>query len=139
MYALPLQIFGHMHPRDLLNLARTTKDFRTFLMSRDASPFWKAARQQVDGLPECPEHLSEPAFANLVFFSHCHVGADVSALLVVSWRVLTACALHCRNVSSPMSRTRSGSSAFDIARLARRHCTFFPTICINHLIFHTSR
>ncbi|PIL35919.1 hypothetical protein GSI_01579 [Ganoderma sinense ZZ0214-1] len=67
-----IEIFGHMHPRDLLSLARTTKDFRTFLMSRDAAPFWKAARQQVEGLPECPEDLSEPAFANLVFFPYCH-------------------------------------------------------------------
>ncbi|KAI1795643.1 hypothetical protein LXA43DRAFT_730736 [Ganoderma leucocontextum] len=67
-----IEIFGHMHPRDLLNLARTTKDFRTFLMSRDATPFWKAARQQVEDLPDCPEHLSEPAYTNLVFFSHCH-------------------------------------------------------------------
>ena len=84
--ALLLQIFGHMHPRDLLSLARTTKDFRTFLMSRDAAPFWKAARQQVEDLPECPEHLSEPAYANLVFFSHCHVGVNIyRPLCVVSY------------------------------------------------------
>ena len=70
-----------MHPRDLLNLARTTKDFRTFLMSRNAAPFWKAARQQVEGLPDCPAHLSEPAYANLVFFSHCHVSTRISALV----------------------------------------------------------
>ena len=76
VHAMPvwcyLQIFSHMHPRDLLNLARTTKAFRTFLMSRSSAPFWKAARQQLE-LPECPPHLSEPAYANLVFFFHCHV------------------------------------------------------------------
>ncbi|KAI1786180.1 hypothetical protein LXA43DRAFT_898457 [Ganoderma leucocontextum] len=67
-----VEIFGHMHPRDLLSLARTTKEFRAFLMSRTAGTFWKVARQQVEGLPECPEHLSEPAYANLVFSSHCY-------------------------------------------------------------------
>ena len=81
VHALPVrcdfQIFGHMHPRDLLNLARTTKVFRAFLMSRSSAPFWRAARQQLE-LPECPPHLSEPAYANLVFFFHCHVSPILS-------------------------------------------------------------
>ena len=62
-----------MHPRDLLNLARTSKDFRSLLMSRTSAIFWRAARQQIPGLPECPPFLSEPQYANLLFFSHCHV------------------------------------------------------------------
>ena len=73
------QIFSLMHPRDLLNLARTSKDFRRVLMSRSSAPFWKAARQQVPGLPDCPPYLSEPAYANLAFFSHCHVSPLVYA------------------------------------------------------------
>ncbi|KAM5534231.1 hypothetical protein V8D89_012138 [Ganoderma adspersum] len=67
-----VEIVGHMHPRDLLNLAHTSKSFRKFLMSRNAAPLWKAARRQVDGLLECPGHLSKPAYANLLFFTHCH-------------------------------------------------------------------
>ncbi|KZT08431.1 uncharacterized protein LAESUDRAFT_723952 [Laetiporus sulphureus 93-53] len=66
------EIFCHLHPRDLLNLARTDKSFRSTLMSRNAAPLWKAARLNVEGLPDCPAHLSEPAYANLVFFVHCH-------------------------------------------------------------------
>lgn len=62
-----------MHPRDLLNLARTSKDFRALLMSRDSALFWKAAREQVPGLPECPAFLSEPQYANLLFSSFCNV------------------------------------------------------------------
>lgn len=62
-----------MHPRDLLNLARTSKDFRAVLMNENSAPFWRAARQQVEGLPDCPTFLSEPAYANLVFFNACHV------------------------------------------------------------------
>lgn len=68
-----MQIFSHLLPMDLLNLARTSKPFRTLLMSRNSASLWKASRQLVDGLPDCPVHLSEPAYANLVFSTHCHV------------------------------------------------------------------
>ena len=67
------QIFAWMHPRDLLALARTSKPFRALLMSQSARPFWKASLECVEGLPKCPTYLSEPAFVNLLFFSHCHV------------------------------------------------------------------
>ncbi|KZT11467.1 uncharacterized protein LAESUDRAFT_692353 [Laetiporus sulphureus 93-53] len=66
------EIFSQLHPRDLLNLARTTKDFRTFLMSRKSANLWKVSRQHVEGLPDCPPYLSEPAYANLAFFPYCH-------------------------------------------------------------------
>ncbi|KAI0807304.1 hypothetical protein C8Q74DRAFT_1226973 [Fomes fomentarius] len=67
-----IEIFTVMHPRDLLNLARTSKPFRALLMSRSAKPFWKASIAGIEGLPKCPPYLSEPAFVNLLFFSHCH-------------------------------------------------------------------
>ena len=73
-----------MHPRDLLSLARTTKNFRAFLMSRKTSVLsWKASRANVEGLPDCPEFLSEPAYANLAFSAVCHV----SVCSVGRWRV----------------------------------------------------
>ncbi|TBU33703.1 hypothetical protein BD311DRAFT_390362 [Dichomitus squalens] len=76
MPAMPLdilfEIFGFMHPRDLLNLARTTRNFRTLLMSKRSTSFWKEARKQIEGLPKPPYYLSEPAYANLLFFPHCH-------------------------------------------------------------------
>ena len=34
---------------------------------------WKVARSNVEDLPDCPAHLSEPAYANLAFFPYCHV------------------------------------------------------------------
>ena len=67
------QIFDFLHPRHLLNLARTSKDFRALLMDRKSAPWWRAARSQIEGLPPCPKTLSEPAYANLLFFNHCHV------------------------------------------------------------------
>ncbi|KIP04622.1 hypothetical protein PHLGIDRAFT_188976 [Phlebiopsis gigantea 11061_1 CR5-6] len=65
-------IFGQLMPMDLLNIARTAKVFRRFLMARSAAPLWRAARRNADGLPDCPPLLSEPAYANLVFDTHCH-------------------------------------------------------------------
>ncbi|KAH9832251.1 uncharacterized protein C8Q71DRAFT_778106 [Rhodofomes roseus] len=67
-----LEIFSHLLPIDLLNLARTSKPFRSLLLSRGSSSLWKASRRLVEGLPDCPAHLSEPAYANLVFSPHCH-------------------------------------------------------------------
>lgn len=41
-------------------------------MSRSVTSVWKAARANVDGLPEPPEDLNEPQFAHLAFYAHCH-------------------------------------------------------------------
>nr|VWO99937.1 Hemagglutinin-like secreted protein [Ganoderma boninense] len=67
------EIFGFLHPRDVLSLARTSKAFRALLMSRDSAPFWKQARRKLKTLPEPPFYLSEPAYANLLFFPNCHI------------------------------------------------------------------
>ncbi|KAI0781000.1 hypothetical protein BD413DRAFT_501686 [Trametes elegans] len=67
-----IQIFAFLHPRDLLNLARTSKPFRALLMHPSAAPFWRKARETVGNPPNCPTYLSEPAYANLMFFPHCH-------------------------------------------------------------------
>lgn len=58
---------------DLLNLARTSKPFKQLLVDRTAARFWRAARENIKGLPDCPSFLSEPAYANLCFDAHCHV------------------------------------------------------------------
>lgn len=64
-------------PMDLLHLARTSRAFHGLLMTRSATGLWRAARKNVDGLPDCPTHLSEPAYAKLAFDSHCHVRKSV--------------------------------------------------------------
>ncbi|RPD57570.1 hypothetical protein L226DRAFT_610613 [Lentinus tigrinus ALCF2SS1-7] len=91
-----IEIFSLMHPRDLLNLARTSKEFRAFLMSRQSEPFWKAARRRVEGLPECPPFLSEPAYANLVFFPYCH-SCLKPKVKPVMWEFLVRYCPKCKN------------------------------------------
>ncbi|KAL4252491.1 hypothetical protein ABKN59_002772 [Abortiporus biennis] len=66
------EIFSCMHPMDLLNLTRTSKDFRALLMSKTSANLWKAARGTVEDFPDCPSFLSEPAYANLAFDGRCY-------------------------------------------------------------------
>ncbi|KAI0728217.1 hypothetical protein C8Q72DRAFT_780249, partial [Fomitopsis betulina] len=67
-----MEIFLYLLPLDLLNLARTSKLFRALLMSRGSAGVWRTSRKLCIYLPACPGHLSEPAYANLLFSSHCH-------------------------------------------------------------------
>ncbi|KAG8973475.1 hypothetical protein FRC05_008749 [Tulasnella sp. 425] len=74
--ALPLdliyEIFGHVHPLDLLSLARTTKVLRSHLMSKRSISVWKTAREAViPPVPECPKDQSEPQWAKLLFTHDC--------------------------------------------------------------------
>ncbi|KAI9454591.1 hypothetical protein HD554DRAFT_2031241 [Boletus coccyginus] len=64
---------AYVHPLDLLNLARTCKSLRELLMDKASEFVWKTARGQVRGLPDCPADMTEPEYANLVFYSRCHV------------------------------------------------------------------
>lgn len=68
-----LEIFGHLHPYDLLRLTRTTKEFRRILLHRSSISTWKASFEHVPSLPACPPEMCEPAWANLAFSPHCHV------------------------------------------------------------------
>ncbi|KAK1231017.1 hypothetical protein PQX77_005878 [Marasmius sp. AFHP31] len=65
-------IFEHLTPQDLLSLARTSKDLRNLLLSRSTISVWKAARSNVEDLPEIPDDMSEPAYAHLCFDAQCH-------------------------------------------------------------------
>ncbi|KIJ57848.1 hypothetical protein HYDPIDRAFT_44753 [Hydnomerulius pinastri MD-312] len=65
-------ILGFLHPMDLLNLARTTKAFRRLLMQKSSAFVWKTSRSYIEGFPDCPPDLSEPQYANLAFYPHCH-------------------------------------------------------------------
>ncbi|QRV87484.1 reticuline oxidase [Ceratobasidium sp. AG-Ba] len=72
---VPLDIFteitSYLNPLDILNLSRTTKYFRTLLMRSSAVHIWHAAERNIPGLPKCPAHMSEPAYAALVFVRAC--------------------------------------------------------------------
>ncbi|KAJ7786579.1 hypothetical protein B0H16DRAFT_1876573 [Mycena metata] len=66
------EVFGLLSPKDLINLARTTKEIRGILMNRSNAFIWKDSRSRVEGLPELPPDLKEPGYASLAFDGHCH-------------------------------------------------------------------
>ncbi|KAH9942438.1 uncharacterized protein BXZ73DRAFT_74695 [Epithele typhae] len=66
------EILALLHPRDLLSLARANKDFRATVLARNMEKTWRNARLCQTGLPAPPSHMSEPAFADLLFSPHCH-------------------------------------------------------------------
>ncbi|KZT28750.1 hypothetical protein NEOLEDRAFT_775201 [Neolentinus lepideus HHB14362 ss-1] len=70
------EIFSLLMPLDLLELSWTTKVLRRTLMHRSARSLWIQALKNVEGLPECPEDLTEPQWASLVSHPCCHVSTS---------------------------------------------------------------
>ncbi|KAF8963395.1 hypothetical protein BDZ97DRAFT_1820622 [Flammula alnicola] len=66
------EIFGMLEPLDLLYLARSTKDIRAILMNRSSISIWRRSRSNIPDMPECPDDLSEPQYANLAFAKNCY-------------------------------------------------------------------
>ncbi|KAG9312157.1 hypothetical protein JVU11DRAFT_7447 [Chiua virens] len=66
-------VFAFVYPMDLLNLARTCKYLRSFLMYKSSQFLWKDALGRVENLPDCPADLTEPQYTNLVFYNRCHI------------------------------------------------------------------
>ncbi|KAJ3924329.1 MAG: hypothetical protein NXY57DRAFT_970164 [Lentinula lateritia] len=74
-----LEIFCYLEPRDLLCLARTSLDLG---MSRTSESIWRAGRENVEGLPSCPDDLNEPQYAHIFFDPFYHVcGRRVESVL----------------------------------------------------------
>ncbi|KAK7692976.1 hypothetical protein QCA50_004617 [Cerrena zonata] len=65
------EVFNHLLPIDLLNIARTNKQFRRDLLKKESESIWKNARMNVPGLPGPFPGMSEPRFASLCFETRC--------------------------------------------------------------------
>ncbi|KAF8549750.1 hypothetical protein OG21DRAFT_1488305 [Imleria badia] len=111
---------AYIHPIDLLNLARTCKSLRQLLMDRSSAFVWKAARRQVNGLPDCPADLTEHEYANLVFYARCY-GCDQYTKTVL-WEMRRRYCPDCR-----IKRFCALSSCHEVVPrnnvLAREHIT----------------
>ncbi|KAI0044443.1 hypothetical protein FA95DRAFT_1608547 [Auriscalpium vulgare] len=69
------EIFGYLTPSDLIQLSRVTRGFRKVLLSRQSLTLWRASYRLVVDTPPppCPEDVSEPAWAHLLFGGpYCH-------------------------------------------------------------------
>ncbi|PPQ86965.1 hypothetical protein CVT25_009787 [Psilocybe cyanescens] len=97
------EIFGHLHPYDLLKLSRMTKDFRRLLLSRSSMSVWKDSLANVPGLPESFPGMSEVAWINLAFSPQCHI-CVTSNIRTIEWRfklrICSKCAMeHLREIA----------------------------------------
>ncbi|KAK0216666.1 hypothetical protein EDD85DRAFT_781943, partial [Armillaria nabsnona] len=91
-----LQIFRLVFPVDLLQLARTNKGFRNILMKRSSASIWRVARTNIPGLPAPFPGMSEPTWANLLFFKSCEICTQKTTA-PINWlyrvRLCMACAV----------------------------------------------
>ncbi|KAI0822848.1 hypothetical protein BC628DRAFT_1326507 [Trametes gibbosa] len=111
------EIFGLLHPLDLLNLSRTTKALRNILMQHSAISIWRHAREGIVDLPECPPDLTEPAYANLLFDHHCH--------FCVKARVMTTL-WTCRSRACKLCLKEHFVQLFDVLVSARQYMPARP-------------
>jgi hypothetical protein len=76
LYSFRVQIFGHLKPADLLHLARSNRELRGLLMSKNSISVWKKVRRHLL-TPSCPPDFSEPRWADLLFGgTNCQVNTD---------------------------------------------------------------
>ncbi|KAM5540097.1 hypothetical protein V8D89_006237 [Ganoderma adspersum] len=80
---MPLDVFfevaAHLHPLDMLNLARTSKSLRSLMLAKSCRSAWMASFATVHGLPLCPANMSEPSYAALLFDRHCFLCGSAHA------------------------------------------------------------
>ncbi|KJA21129.1 hypothetical protein HYPSUDRAFT_42500 [Hypholoma sublateritium FD-334 SS-4] len=90
------EIFMYLQPIDLLHLTRTNKDLRKYLMSRSSTMVWKTARSTIiPAMPECPDDLSEPAYAELAFGKGCHYCQRKVGTIHTAWYARRRICNHC--------------------------------------------
>jgi hypothetical protein len=78
------QIFGHLHPSDLLALIRVNKAFRAMLLSRGSSFLWNRCLRFCD-IPTTPADMSPPAWAHLLFGgAYCYVSNSLFSGLYIA-------------------------------------------------------
>ncbi|KAF9525161.1 hypothetical protein CPB83DRAFT_909427 [Crepidotus variabilis] len=76
-----------LDPSNLLHLSRTTKAIRNILMSKASVSVWKSSFENVEPpLPQCPEDMSEPAYADLVFGKGCYYCGRQTSSVRIAWQ-----------------------------------------------------
>ena len=68
-----MQIFSHLHPRDLLRISWTTKAFRRVLTTTSSKTVWMDSFASVEMLPPCPDDMNEVEYASFLFNPLCQV------------------------------------------------------------------
>ncbi|KAJ3504125.1 hypothetical protein NMY22_g18024 [Coprinellus aureogranulatus] len=80
-------MFSHLPPKGLLAISRTSKQFRSMMLSKRYTDIWRNSRAEfVVPVPDPPEGLSEPRWAALLFDTNCQVcGVSVNGGTEINW------------------------------------------------------
>lgn len=128
-----------MSPLDMLNLSRSSKSMRAILSSKKLSKHaWVAARKNiVPALPDCPDFISEMAYAHVLFEHSCEVGvvrpprnirSDELCLLSIRHAMLLGLGMRstrfrCGSASNVWKRSKYKSSNAHLRPRAERFCS----------------
>ncbi|CAE6437308.1 unnamed protein product [Rhizoctonia solani] len=66
-----IEIARYNHPLDLIMLSRVNRFLRELLMDKRSALIWRSARENLPGLPACPDEVSEPQYAAMLFGKRC--------------------------------------------------------------------
>ncbi|KAJ7183382.1 hypothetical protein C8R46DRAFT_1209540 [Mycena filopes] len=115
---VPLEIFSEflrgLHPRDLLQLARTSKPLRKILMTSDSRRLWLRALSKVPGLPKLPDTFPGPLVTYLLFEFRCTTCAKTLPLNVqIDWDLRVRLCLRCQG--SRMIRSNNETASLPVA------------------------
>ncbi|KAF8307751.1 hypothetical protein DL93DRAFT_2064578, partial [Clavulina sp. PMI_390] len=90
-------ICTYLSPTDLLNLVRSGRVFASFLLAPAMSSVWRAARLQVEDLPDCPDEMTEQKYANFVYGNGCsNCGRITRSLDHIFWNLLIKLCERCK-------------------------------------------
>ncbi|KAF5340338.1 hypothetical protein D9611_007911 [Ephemerocybe angulata] len=89
------EVFGHLSPKDLLNLSRTNKMFEELISGTRATSIWMEARKPYR-VPEPPQFYSEWQWARLLFETRCE-HCNTKNVDHVDWFIRKRLCSNCRS------------------------------------------
>ncbi|TRM61401.1 hypothetical protein BD626DRAFT_460226 [Schizophyllum amplum] len=115
------EILRYMHPRDLLQVSRTTKTLRSVLMSKSFIGIWNHSHTAYD-LPPVFSGMTVPQFVSLAYDRFCHFCSAPSVKSVI-WNARVRCCKKC------MSNEENFISEDDLVRCGNEIITRIMAHC----------
>ncbi|KAI0794298.1 hypothetical protein C8Q74DRAFT_1365780 [Fomes fomentarius] len=103
---LVVEVFSHVHPRDIWALLRTSKVIRSVLLDKKTKKYlWDVVLANASDVPRLPAcvNLSPPAWIHLLYCNICHRCGSEGDSIDVAWQWSMRCCRQCR---SDISYTR---------------------------------
>ncbi|PPQ84095.1 hypothetical protein CVT24_002434 [Panaeolus cyanescens] len=143
-FDMHLEICSYLGPLDLLNMARTCRDWHQ-LVARDVFvPVWNKLRScQFPGIPECPDDMIQPAYFELFFGLGCmncrsKSTESVSSTLYHIWEARTRLCSKC--IRSQWSNTNPfcSRSTSETDKALASLSSYLPTVTLHETYFSSA-